>query len=637
VIERLLDLRQPSDLQFTNDGTRFAFVVTDAAADAEQSPASRIWTGVVGGSVREATAGVGADILPRFSPDGSRLAFASNRRDPDRFSLFVLEAGAEARFVADVGGSIEDLQWTEDGGHILVLAFGRAARLATPGVPGTDSVEDDPEVWRPTEHRRTVIAVATDTGQLAPVCPRDLNVWEFSYHAGHIVAVVSDDPSEGAWYDARVAVIDVSAAQVRELYAPDRQVQSPMLSPDGARVAVIEGLCSDRGTLAGTIAVLELESGAHAVLAPELDVSFVAWVDATTIAYAGPRGLGSHCGFVSLAGLVDEVWSGPSQLGSLAAPPLAVSAGGRYFAASRDAPGEPPEVWVCDTAKRADGWHRITSMNDGLRGLPAPIVEELRWHGDELLEIEGLLLRPARRDDRALPLVVLVHGGPTSNWSYCFAPGYLNEGFILAQAGYAVLLPNQRGSTGRGQDFARANLGDLGGADFRDIVCGVRHCVETGLADAKRIGIMGVSAGGLMSAWAGTQTTEFAAAVAISCISDWLSFAYTSSVGRFVEIFLQTDPAQGGGRCWQLSPIAHVDRAETPTLILHGATDSLTPLGQAVELYNGLVRNGCTAELVVYPREGHGDEWVERDHLVDYWTRLREWFDRHLRVAVAVD
>jgi dipeptidyl aminopeptidase/acylaminoacyl peptidase len=278
------------------------------------------------------------------------------------------------------------------------------------------------------------------------------------------------------------------------------------------------------------------------------------------------------------------------------------------------------------------GPRRVTSLNaEAAEPLRVADWERVTWSGRDGLELEGLLARP-RESDGPLPLVALVHGGPTGSWSWQFAP-YRGTSLLLADAGYAVFLPNPRGSAGRGQEFARANLGDMGGEDLQDILAGVEALVEAGVADGDRVGIMGGSYGGFMSAWATTQTDRFAASIPQACVSNWLSFHNTTNIGRFDVLFLDSDPYDPEGEYPRRSPVYHASRCRTPTLVMHGEADLCTPIGQAHELYQALVEAGCETELVIYPREGHG--WLEYDHQVDSWNRVRDWFDKHLSARSA--
>ena len=228
--------------------------------------------------------------------------------------------------------------------------------------------------------------------------------------------------------------------------------------------------------------------------------------------------------------------------------------------------------------------------------------------------------------DPPFPTVVMIHGGPTWSCKYGFDPGYA---LPLAAAGFAVFLPNYRGSTGRGQAFTRLNVGDPAGAEFEDIVLGVDHCVALGVAVPGRIGVTGASYGGYLTGWAVCTTDRFAAAVMVSGIVDMLSCHLTCN-HAFSEFIFEGDHRDPRSleRFMDRSPITHVAGAKTPTLILHGSEDRCTPLGQAEELYQALVLNGTPTELVVYPREGHG--FRERDHAADAQRRTVAWFERYL-------
>ncbi|MFN8215255.1 MAG: prolyl oligopeptidase family serine peptidase [Solirubrobacterales bacterium] len=200
----------------------------------------------------------------------------------------------------------------------------------------------------------------------------------------------------------------------------------------------------------------------------------------------------------------------------------------------------------------------------------------------------------------------------------------------MTEAGYAVLLPNPRGSAGRGREFARANQGDVGGGDFRDILAGVDACVERGLAIDEQVGAWGISYGGFMSCWMAGNTDRFAAIVPVSCHSNWLSFHNTANIPAFDRQFVDADPYEADGRYFHLSPVVHARRGTTPTLFLHGAIDKICPLSQAEEMYRALAEAGVETELAIYPREGH-HVIEERAHAVDAINRLLAWMDRHLR------
>jgi dipeptidyl aminopeptidase/acylaminoacyl peptidase len=331
------------------------------------------------------------------------------------------------------------------------------------------------------------------------------------------------------------------------------------------------------------------------------------------------------CGWFDEAGEAHDVWSGAASLGSTWMPSVAVSDDGAAVVTAFSAWDAPPELRRLRPGDAQPAWAALTQLNTALAELPRPVCEGVAWSASDGTEIEGLLIRPADHAGRRLPLVVRVHGGPTDAYQWEFP----SAGTLWpAEAGYALLLPNPRGSAGRGQAFARANLGDMGGADLGDILAGVDAMAAAGAVDGDRVGIIGGSYGGFMAAWAVTQTDRFRASIAIAAVTNWLSFHHTTNIGRFDELFLDADPYAADSDYFHRSPVVHAHRVRTPTLVMHGELDLCVPVSQGQELYQALADAGVPTELVLYPREGHG--WRERAHQLDGFARARDWFERHL-------
>jgi dipeptidyl aminopeptidase/acylaminoacyl peptidase len=171
-------------------------------------------------------------------------------------------------------------------------------------------------------------------------------------------------------------------------------------------------------------------------------------------------------------------------------------------------------------------------------------------------------------------------------------------------------------------------IGDGGGIDYRDIMAGVDHCIAEGITDPDRLGIAGLSYGGYMAGWAVGQTDRFRAAVAMSVVSNYVSFHLTSEVWWYDRAILRGEWNDPASRYSERSPVTHAHRCTTPTLIIQGAEDRCTPVGQAEELFGAIASSGAEVELVVYPREGHVP--IERAHALDAIVRTQAWFDEHL-------
>jgi dipeptidyl aminopeptidase/acylaminoacyl peptidase len=631
-VERLDRLRSPSGISFEHGGAAIAAAVHPASRERDQSYLSRIWRFGLDGSARLLTAGPGSDDHPRWSPVDDRLAFASDRAMAGKLALHLLEDGA-TRPLGDIPGSIEDLRWTADGSALVALAADRGLdAAATAGAVRLWWGEaDDPAVTNPQQARRRLFSVSSSDGATVEIGPADLTVWEFDLLGpGAALALVSADPSERGWYHARLARLDFTRRSAEILHESPWQLQGPSADPSGRRVAFLEGWSSDRGLVAGAIRILDLESRQVATLADDAlsNVTSIAWRDAESLWFAGWASLGSIHGVIRLDGTVewserDDAVIGPSSfLAQISPAPNATG-----FAAIREAVGAPPEIAVKRTPKSP--WRPITTLNaDVARGFDSyPEVRAVGWQGAGGLAMEGLVLLPRDRAPGPLPLVVDIHGGPTWAAKHAFNPGFA---LPFAAAGYAVFLPNYRGNIGWGQEFARRNIGDPGGGEFADILAGIDWCVAAGIADADRIGVTGGSYGGYLTAWAVATTDRFRAAVMVSGISNQWSCHYSCNhdFGEFIVGGPLTDERHRR-LAIERSPLYRLDRPTTPTLIIHGRDDRCTPLGQAQEFYAGLVERGVAAELVIYPREGHGLQ--ERAHHLDSWRRAVAWFDRHLR------
>jgi dipeptidyl aminopeptidase/acylaminoacyl peptidase len=635
-----LTLRRPSEAVLAADGRRIAWALPEALCiDRDAGAQSRVWTLDIGGEPRQLTSESGFETLPRWSPTGDRLAFASDCGHRGRLSLRLQHATSGSTEFA-VPGSVEDIVWSPDGRKLMVLAADigsdRAGSHQATRIVEFGSAEADPRVTRPRRVWRRLFVVDVERGTIDEVGPQGWTVWEFDWRGGALVAaVVSEDPSEGGWYDASVVIFDTDDRTMVSEYTPRWQVAMPKLSPDSSMVAFVEGLASDRSDLAAPVLSAQIEPGplAPTILAESVDVSWLVWLDDGRLAFAGWKGLGTTCGFIERDGSLEEVWSGAATIGARLTARIDCDSSGNTLVAVYEASNEPPEIATLNAGSK-EGWAVLTDFNSHLRDFDLPVWSEYRWHAPDGTEIDGLLALPSNVGAEELPLVVLVHGGPTTSWSHAWISDIPRLPMLWTSSGYAVLLPNPRGSRGYGQEFARANLGDMGGADLVDIIAGVDKLVADGVVATNRVGITGNSYGGFIAAMAIGKTDRFAASIPMAVISNWRSYHNTANIGAFDELFLAADPYEPGGPYHERSPVVWARNVQTPTLIMQGELDLCTPVGQAQELYQAIAETGrAEVELVVFPREGHA--YVECGHQREIWRRSKEWFDRHLRDQTA--
>jgi dipeptidyl aminopeptidase/acylaminoacyl peptidase len=220
-----------------------------------------------------------------------------------------------------------------------------------------------------------------------------------------------------------------------------------------------------------------------------------------------------------------------------------------------------------------------------------------------------------------------MHGGPVWQWR----PHWLGRRLhilMLVKKGYAVFLPNPRGSAGRGQGYSRLVLGDLGGADTYDYLSGIDHLIEQGLADPQRLGVMGHSYGGYMAAWLISQDQRFAAAILSAPMTNYISQHLLSNISHFVTLFLDDHYKNPQGKYLQRSPVTYAHQVTTPTLNICGALDRCTPAAEAIQFHHALLENQVHSVLVNYPQEGHGIRGIPE--LIDYSARILSWIKQHI-------
>jgi dipeptidyl aminopeptidase/acylaminoacyl peptidase len=622
-------LRRPVDLTIDPRGGSLVAALRATVKDKGRDFEERLWRVGFDGQASPLFEDDTTRSQPRFSPDSGRLAFLA---EVDGRQVLFVQDEVDVRLVASGDGSIDTYQWTPDGTAFVAISLEEgldaspnagAARLRWGPAP-------DPEVFRPSGAHRRLLSIGLD-GTIRRLGPEDVSSWEFALVGGdRVAALVSEESSERGWYRARIVLIDTVGGEMRLVHASTDQMQSLAASPVGRRLAFVEGWSTDRGLLAGDIRIVDLATGEGRGLAGAglPDVTSLAWRDDTRLWFAGWQDTGSAYGLIAIDGTIEWIERDGAIVGRSAydahIAPLADGAG---LAAIREAPGSPPEIVFRRT--RSAPWTALTRFNDGVAAAVEaayPAIREVEWAGADGRQIRGLLLEPKDRAPGPGPLIVSVHGGPTWSQKQGFDPG---AALPYVAAGYTVLLPNYRGSVGRGQPFTRLNVGDPAGGEFDDIAAGADWAIARGIAQPGRIGITGVSYGGYITAWSVTVTTRFAAGVMFSGISNLISLQNTCNNG-FSDLIVAAplrDPASR--RLFiERSPVLNVGPSTAPTLIIHGELDHCTPLGQAEEFYRALVDQGIACELVVYPREGHG--FKERDPARDVFLRAIAWFDRHL-------
>ena len=606
-----LNLRTITDLHFSPNGEELAFVVSEPVKGITR--ARHIWLfNVRTKELRQFTNSPKNEDTPRWSPDGKRIAFLSNR-DESRQIYSISLAGGEAKRLIETKQEIESFAWSPNGRQIAFLA----PEPKTDAEDKKEKDKDDARVVDRDDKLTRLWVLEVDSGKSRQLTSGRWRTGEAEWLAdGDKLIIRATDRPESDDETDRIYSIILADGKLTELAAPRGPFGRLRVSPDGKLLAYVASKVD--GPTPHDLHLLSFAGGGRNLTTSSVDrpIQAYAWTSNSTLAAVVQNGFKTNVISIAADGKSDPLKSLP-----LNPRVFDISLSGAFAFVGSSAT-EPEELWLQEDGKPAQ---RISEFNKSWRQLVLARPERISFKSFDGLEIEGALLKPSNSAaGTPLPLIVLVHGGPTGAWT----DSVETWGQLLAAHGFAVFYPNIRGSTGYGQRFIEMNRNDWGGGDFRDVMAGVDYLIAQKIADPERLGIGGWSYGGYMAEWAITQTNRFKAAVSGAGLSNLVS-EFGTEFGSSYDKWFFGVPYENLDGFMKSSPVKYLKKARTPTLILQGEADTTDPLGQSQELYRGLKYYGVEAELVVYPREGHGLR--EEKHLVDRLNRIIAWYEKHLK------
>jgi dipeptidyl aminopeptidase/acylaminoacyl peptidase len=616
--EQSLDVRQLSDLHFSPDGGCLAFVVAEPPKGSERN--FDIWTLEISSRrLHQLTFSKKSDNSPRWSPDGRQLAFLSDRDDTTQIYLLSMEGGEAVKLTEGKNG-IQSLDWSPDGRLIAFLA----EEPKSEAEEQKSKDKDDARVVDRDDRLTRLWVIGLESKQVRQLTSGNWAVGTAKWFpdSERILVTATDRPESDDETD-RIYAVAVSDGTMTLLETPRSPFEMPAISKDGKQIAYLAA--RNDGPDPHDLYLKTIDGGGAANLTGEsIDrpIGPFVWLED-----------GSFLAVVSSGFKKLFMWIAPDgqarAVGGWCVNPsdFAVAEDGNVAFVGESAT-QLPELYLW---KGSPPPEKVTRFQEGWSKLALVQPELIQYRSFDGMQIEASLLKPVGYPDNTrAPLVVLVHGGPTGNWTDQFDAW----GQMLAARGFAVLNPNVRGSTGYGHRFLESNRADWGGGDFRDILSGVDYLIARGIADPDRLGIGGWSYGGYMAAWAVTQTDRFRAAVAGAGMSDLSSEFGTERKPAYDRWFYGL-PYENLDKFNKSSPITYIKNARTPTLILQGEADATDPIGQSQQLYRGLKYYGVKSDFVIYPREGHGIR--EEKHRLDVYRRILAWFETYLKHGTAKD
>lgn len=640
----LFDLSAAADPQISPDGRWVAYVrrTNDIMTD---KALSSIWLIDVASGAQRPLVTDGSAFSPRWSPDGKRLAYVKAEGGSPQLYVLWMDSGSSAK-VTGLPDSPQAITWSPSGRQIayLMTVPDEGAKL------GSAPPKPEGAKWAEPLQIIDKVTYRTDEGGYVKAgfdhifvvdalggAPRQLTYG--AYHDGppewsrdgrsiYFGAIRKPD-----WQlianDAEIYRFDLDSGAVTALTTRKGPDASPKVSPDGRTLAFAGFDDQFKGYQQYNLYVMPVSGGTPRVIAPNLDrgIQQLEWSgDSNSVVVAYEQDGSVTVSRIGLNGSVTPLTHDVGG-GGLDRP----YAGGGFSVArngtiafTTDSPGRPADVAIVRGGKVS----RLTDLNStalSAKALGGVIKLDVRAPDGGMVPT-WIVLPPGYKQDRPLPAILEIHGGPYASYGPHFSTDYQ----LYSAAGYAVIYTNPRGSTGYGQAFADGIEKTYPDSDYADLMAAVDAAVAAGIADPNNLFVTGGSGGGILTAWIIGKTNRFKAAAAQKPVINWASMALTSDGPPFFgPYWMGSWPWENYQSYWSRSPLSLIGNVKTPTLVVVGADDYRTPVSEAEQLYTALKLKGVPTMFVKVPGASHGGIAARPSQSAAKASAIIAWFDRY--------
>jgi len=607
-VDDLIGVKSLGGAQISPDGRYVAFTVTET--DWKQDAfVTQIWlANVAAGTTLQLTRGDASSGNPRWSPDGAWLAFTSSRIG-NKSQIFVIRPdGGEALQLTKVENGVNGYAWSQDGRSIAFTAADsdpKAAKERQDYLGGFEVVRKEYQFSHLFTFDVAEALTAPITGTRRTK-GKEYTVGQFSWSPdGRLIAfsaTINPDLINGGTAD--IYLLTLADNSVKKLVGQPGPDNDPNFSPDGRQIVFRSAMGNPKHFHSNArLALVPAGGGTPRSLTNGFDEqpNFVEW-NADGIYFSASQNTAAHLFRLDPAtGRFARV----SQPDDLILGAASLTRDGRQLAFTAPSPTALAEVFVSPVSGFAP--RKLTAMTDQVKDWKLATREVISWKSQDGVLIEGILIKPADFDPgRKYPLLCVIHGGPTGIDRPTLLDARYYPADIWAAKGALVLKVNYRGSAGYGEKFRQLNVRNLGVGDAWDVISGIDFLIGKGWVDGNRVGCMGWSQGGYISAFLTTSSNRFRAISVGAGISDWATYYYNTDITPFTIQYLGADPAEDPEVYAKTSPMTYIKQAKTPTLIQHGEFDRRVPIPNAYELRQGLENRGIPVEMIVYKGYGHG-------------------------------
>ena len=626
----LMKVASVGNPRISPDGSRVAYTVTETRMekDKEWKNVTHVWVvAAVGGKPQQYTRGDKSSTAPEWSPDGTMLAFLSDReKDGERQVWMIGADGGEAWAVTAHKGGVSGFRFAPDGKQLLLSATDQPPK----DEEDRKKVKDDTIVMDRDIKMTHLWLWNVDKKDEKRLTEGNFTVSDpqWSPDGTHITYTTRPTPKadDGSFSD--VWIMTIAGGNKKRLEELAGSSDTARWSPDGKWIAYTGSPDNGGGVSTSFLYLIAANGGTPKQLTPKFDLSVgtPVWTRDGKAIYFSTNVLEAievyKCDVAS--GEVKQV----THLGGLTGI-TEISRDGKTIVGTTSSAQWPTELY----STRGDVSRNITYHNAWIKDYALAETEIVKWKSKDGTEVEGLLTKPVGYEaGKKVPFLLNPHGGPTG----ASLNNFNGTAQVLAANGFGVLQPNFRGSTGKGLSFAQANKNTWGKGDYEDCMTGVDAMIARAVADPDRLGAFGWSYGGYMTFWILTQTDRFKAVSPGAGLSNIYSMYSQNDIQRYLRWFYSDKaPWDAQELYWDRSPMKYIRNVKTPTMIMHGQVDTRVPIAQAQEFYMALKEMKVPVEFVVYPRENHG--FTEPRHQMDRVRRYVKFFAKYLKAPVVTE
>ena len=632
-IDQSLSMKSAQGAEISPDGRYVAYAVQQTNWE-ENEFVQQIWIYMLPTGERyQLTSGKKSSQSPKWSFDSKRIAFASDRDGKRQIYLISPSGGEAAQLTAEDNG-IGDFEWAPDGSAIAFTSTG----------PDSKAKKDRKEKYGEFEiingdysmMHLWVVKVPAEIPADPKQRPKpealtegdkfSVGGFNWSPDSKRIAFDAARDPDLSSSGTSQIYVVNVADKFVKKLAEGSGPNRSPVWSPDGKQIAFSTANGEKFFYYADSrVAVVPADGGIVHVLSSAFDEDprLLNW-GPDGIYFSALQKTDSHLFRLNPETLAVARISAPEHFSISRA---SFTRDYQTLAAAGATPNHFAEVFISSVKDFAPRY--LTNMSDQWKDFHLSTREVIQWKSTDGTTIEGILIKPADYDpSRKYPLLVVIHGGPTGVDTPERSADRYYPIELFAAKGALVLKPNYRGSAGYGEKFRSLNVRNLGLGDYQDVISGVDALIAKGMVDKDRVGAMGWSQGGYISAFITTYSDRFKAVSVGAGISDWSTYYVNTDIHPFTRQYLKATPWDDPEIYQKTSPIFYVNKAKTPTLIQHGDQDKRVPPPNSFELYQALKDRGVPVKLILYKGFGHPINKPKQQRAVI--EHNYEWFSKYI-------